>query len=268
MEKIKITRGREGHEAIGTVAWARLSSTVQSKLKNLIYPDSLSEIAPLPDDYCHEWTGKWSCPCHYVNVPKNATQFNLAVDCQDVCCVAKAVNNYTSIIQRNTGNWPKCNYDNYVEPCPVEFLTHFTGDIHQPLHVGYGFDRGGNQQQCYWYGTLTELHAVWDDSIIQKYASEVGNLASDLQNYISQNQANVQAWAQNQQTDQWANESFQFVRTVVYKFNSSSPVMAANANYIPSLGDWYYQQNLPVVKQRLAQAAVRLAVKLDNLFSQ
>ena len=37
------------------------------------------------------------------------------------------------IAEGTTG--PVCNYVKGVEPCPLEFLVHFVGDVHQPLHV-------------------------------------------------------------------------------------------------------------------------------------
>ena len=259
--------GDWGHEAIAHIAYGGLDSSIQSKIKSLIYPKTLEDIAPLPDDYCHSAAGKWSCPCHYVNVPRNALHFDLDVDCAGICCVAKAVNNYTTILQDHQADWATCKYGSGNPPCALEFLTHFSGDIHQPLHVGYGYDRGGNLQNCYWYGELTELHEVWDNKIIEKYASSVDELIQNLQQYISSvGSSQVEQWADNQSTDSWADESFYYVRTTVYKFNSSSPYPAV-PQFTPNLSDWYYNQNLPVVKQRLAQAAVRLQKKLSDLFA-
>ena len=45
----------------------------------------------------------------------------------------------------------------------LKFLVHLIGDLHQPLHVGNGTDRGGNDIKVKWFGEATNLHNVWDD---------------------------------------------------------------------------------------------------------
>jgi hypothetical protein len=40
------------------------------------------------------------------------------------------------------------------------FLSHFIGDIHQPLHVGFLGDEGGNTITVRWYRRKTNLHHV------------------------------------------------------------------------------------------------------------
>jgi hypothetical protein len=42
------------------------------------------------------------------------------------------------------------------------------GDIHQPLHCGFKSNEGGNLITGSFLGTATELHAVWDNGIIQQ----------------------------------------------------------------------------------------------------
>ena len=48
----------------------------------------------------------------------------------------------------------------------LKFLVHFIGDMHQPLHVGRGEDRGGNSIRVRWFGESRNLHSVWDSAII------------------------------------------------------------------------------------------------------
>jgi len=47
----------------------------------------------------------------------------------------------------------------------LAFLGHFVGDVHQPLHVSYSDDRGGNQTRIYYRGERTNLHAFWDRDV-------------------------------------------------------------------------------------------------------
>src|SRR5690554_7476679 len=51
-------------------------------------------------------------------------------------------------------------------------LVHLVGDVHQPLHVGNGKDRGGNDVKVSWFGENSNLHKIWDSEIIdgKKYS--------------------------------------------------------------------------------------------------
>jgi len=49
----------------------------------------------------------------------------------------------------------------------LKYVVHFIGDIHQPLHAGYGDDRGGNSYQLQAFMRGSNLHALWDSGIIK-----------------------------------------------------------------------------------------------------
>jgi hypothetical protein len=40
------------------------------------------------------------------------------------------------------------------------FLSHFMGDIHQPMHVGFTSDEGGNTINLRWFRRKSNLHHV------------------------------------------------------------------------------------------------------------
>ncbi len=58
------------------------------------------------------------------------------------------------------------------------YLIHALGDIHQPLHVGNGLDRGGSLCTVQWREVSSEkvievnLHSVWDDRIFDYVAED------------------------------------------------------------------------------------------------
>ena len=48
------------------------------------------------------------------------------------------------------------------------FIGHFVGDIHQPMHVGYPEDLGGNRHYLeFENGKRTNMHKLWDGQIIE-----------------------------------------------------------------------------------------------------
>ena len=48
----------------------------------------------------------------------------------------------------------------------LKSLGHWVGDIHQPLHVSFLDDRGGNSISV--SGCARNLHAVWDNCLVEQ----------------------------------------------------------------------------------------------------
>uniref|UniRef100_A0A0V0GXC9 Aspergillus nuclease S1 n=1 Tax=Solanum chacoense TaxID=4108 RepID=A0A0V0GXC9_SOLCH len=60
------------------------------------------------------------------------------------------------------------------------------GDIHQPMHVGFTSDAGGNSIDLRWFRHKSNLHHVWDREIIltaakDYYAKDVNLLEEDIE---------------------------------------------------------------------------------------
>lgn len=71
----------------------------------------------------------------------------------------------------------------------LRYLIHVVGDIHQPLHVGNGFDLGGNACQVKWKNYQLNLHSFWDDELVkyvgETYATDGKKPAKYLNDYIN-----------------------------------------------------------------------------------
>jgi len=246
--------GQEGHQIVGDLATGFLTQSAGSAVGLFLGQYTLKDIAPWPDTYDHDAAGKWSGPMHYVNVPRSATVFKMSY-CTDLC-VAKAIVNYTARFTNDAQNPFACDFTKSHEPCALEFLDHFTGDIHQPLHISYDDDRGGNDVIVDFFGKQTNLHSVWDTYMIQKWTADEPTATAELQKYISKNPDFVKQVLSSLDPTVWANESYQITRFVCYNYTSSGGV--------PQLEDEYYQANLPVVKLRLMAAGLRLAQTINN----
>jgi len=259
-----------GHQIIAQIASGLLSDKATDIVTQFIGDRGLPDIAPIPDEYDHTPQGKWSAPCHYCNLPRNATNFTMA-DCPGFC-VVKSIFNYTSILERTQENPTACSFSSGSEPCALIFLVHFVGDVHQPLHVGYGYDEGGNTVAVTWYGTDTFLHPVWDDSIIEKWTDSYEDGASELEQMMQNETALVKHYTSVTNAIDWADESFHYVLSTVYNFTDNGqslefdPLDFEDAD-VPALGDRYYEVNLPIVQQRLIAAGVRLATLLNRVLT-
>ncbi|CAB81266.1 putative bifunctional nuclease [Arabidopsis thaliana] len=163
----------------------------------------------------------------------------------------------------------KCNYEyshNLTEA--LMFLSHYMGDIHQPLHEGFIGDLGGNKIKVHWYNQETNLHRVWDDMIIESaletyYNSSLPRMIHELQAKLKNGWSNdVPSWesCQLNQTacpNPYASESIDLACKYAYR----------NATAGTTLGDYYFVSRLPVVEKRLAQGGIRLAGTLNRIFS-
>lgn len=148
------------------------------------------------------------------------------------------------------------------------FLSHFLGDVHQPLHVGFTGDLGGNTIIVHWYRRKSNLHHVWDTMMIESamktfYNSDLSFMIQSIQENITNNWSNgASSWGicNDNQTacpDPYASESINLACKFAYR----------NATPGSTLGDEYFLSRLPVVEKRLAQGGVRLAAILNRIFS-
>jgi len=148
-----------------------------------------------------------------------------------------------------------------AEPCALEFLVHFIGDIHQPLHVGWENDLGGNECDVTWFGKKTNLHSVWDTSILEKWTTSIPEALDYLHKYIKDHPDIEKQYLESTNPVSWAAESFTSVVKSVYDF----PGTCAS---IPALGEEYYTQHIPIVQQRLIAAGLRLAHLFNTILAE
>ena len=74
-----------------------------------------------------------------------------STDCVNQVCVYGAILNYTSRLTTQQGT---------QQTEALKFLVHFLGDIHQPLHVSFKGDLGGNTLKGTFLGEYGNMHHV------------------------------------------------------------------------------------------------------------
>jgi hypothetical protein len=189
------------------------------------WPDRVRKI----DDYKH--TSVW----HYINVARKDISVHRA-HCPGKGCVTEEIRAMQKRLQRAPGSdWQA-----------LAFLGHFVGDVHQPLHVSYADDRGGNQTRIYYRGERTNLHAFWDRDV----PGLSGTLAKDSALIAS---FPVKASAEESPED-WADESLQKTRDIYRDYKKGARFDDAD---ISADRQW--------IRSRLNLAARRLASLLDQL---
>lgn len=239
--------GREGHHISGMIAWHYLNEKAKVAVTDLLDGESLGLASNWADDIRDDHSYDWAKPLHYVNVPKTATTVDTSRDCQDGKCVIGAIEKYSAILKDKT----KAKADR-VEA--LRFLIHFVEDVHQPMHVSYASDKGGNSLSVTFLAKKTNLHSLWDTGLIQH---KLGNgdwmeLAQEWQQAITPSQ--LANWSAPSSAKDWANESLAITRGLYADLPADH-----------KLGASYYDQNITVVQARLSAAGVRLATLLNSL---
>lgn len=162
------------------------------------------------------------------------------------------------------------------------FVTHFVGDIHQPLHCARKSDKGGNTFHVHFNVSSTQLkhkkeewnlHSVWDDGIIDRALLELynqtrENFESDLIELIdtAETTGDIQAWlscsdGRNKTcTTSWGQESLTDARVWAYRNADDTEVVDGS-----TISKRYYDSRLGVVQRRIAAAGVRLAATLEQV---
>ncbi|GLT91822.1 hypothetical protein SLE2022_096930 [Rubroshorea leprosula] len=260
---------KDGHLITCRIAQSRLSQTAADAVQQLL-PESagndLGSECSWADNVRFRY--RWSAPLHFINTPELCS-YQYSRDCKDLDgekgrCVAAAIKNYTTqLLSYNTA----ASATEYNLTEALLFLSHFMGDIHQPLHVGFAADKGGNTIDVHWYTRKQVLHHVWDYNIIETaeerfYDSNVDELIDAIQQNITSEWADqVKIWetcSQNQTAcpDKYASEGIKAACDWAYK----------GVDEGSTLEDDYFLSRLPIVSWRLAQGGVRLAATLNRIF--
>lgn len=252
--------GQEGHEAVGTIAEARLSAAAKTGVHSILASgDTLASVATWADTVRFT-THKESYNWHFVDIPRSAAGFDDARDCflpNDTQHPGAATDHMNCVVDRITF-FKQVLADTTKTPTErleaLKFIVHFVGDVHQPFHA-VGEARGGNDNKITEFGatqcgsSLCNLHSAWDTGMIVHAGMDTNAYVQHLQQYITANHITA-----NGNPADWADESH----------------AAGNAAWIDNggvLDDAYYNAQMQVVDKRLALAGVRLAALLEEVFA-
>jgi hypothetical protein len=130
-------------------------------------------------------------------------------------------------------------------------LVHLIGDIHQPLHVGNGKDRGGNDFKVNWFNQESNLHKIWDSEIINyqdlSYTEYADWVDQDIFWVESLNDKSVIDWA---------------LESKKIRINGLYP----DTNNLNLSYDYNFQ-HIKTLNRQLLKAGFRLAMILNEIYA-
>ncbi len=173
--------GPEGHRVVGLLAETQFTPGAREKLLAILGSndrEAVAEWCNWPDRWRDTAEGAWSAPLHYINVPRHAAAFEPGRDCGGGHCSAGALRRYA-------GELGDADLPGAQRRRAWGWVCHLAGDIHQPMHNGFGEDRGGNDFPVVFRGRSTNLHAFWDHDLIRSSYTDWRLLPGDLAHLLT-----------------------------------------------------------------------------------
>ncbi len=237
----EISWGQTGHRATGYVAAKYLTETSAKEVSRVLNGESIAEVSTWMDEVRSDPKFNHMSPWHYCTIPTGMTYKEAGTPKNGDILWA---------IEKMVKELKSRELSNAQETINLKILIHLIGDLHQPLHVGNGTDRGGNDVNIQWFKHSSNLHRVWDTEMIKSREHNGVELAD-----FSINQLNddiIKQWQSTTWLD-WAYESSELLDQV-YDFEGNQ------------LGYEYAFNNFQTVKLRIAQAGVRLAGLINDIY--
>jgi hypothetical protein len=268
--------GDEGHEVIGLIADHYLEPEVRNRVRSILAGDDSGLTLR---DIAHEstWADKFrdfdrnTTKVHYLQT-RNWHFVDLeleGVDLNQACfghptlppgmdaaygpaedCVIDKIDQFSAeLVSPKTGAQER--------RLALEFLLHFVGDLHQPLHAADDHDQGGNRKIVSAPGlTPNNLHHDWDTEFVARLGADEAEIAQRLIAEITDSKR--KRWSTGTPTD-WALETFSVAKLHAY---GVLPSPVTRDHY--ELSDQYVSDATAVTAEQLSKAGVRLAWMLNH----
>lgn len=284
-----------GHVVVAEIAYQHLTPTAKYDVNFLIEHGELAKVFPhfTPYVYAAPWPDYLSYDIkassskvqpifkfmkglakswHYIddpiilNVPKNTVPKKVSVN-NSVWAIQYLIKNLQD-------NFAKKSYD--MATLDLIFLTHIVGDVHQPLHNATLYspefpigDVGGNLYHISGVKKISELHALWDESLGRFDQGKGFSPNAGYRPSKSQLQRTAHEFSQlcNQQADlspnDWEKQSHKIAVNFVYPIKN---ILAPKVNGPVSKRYIYLGQQ--IAAKQMCRAGKRLSIILNRIFKQ
>jgi len=173
--------GMLGHRIVGQIAENHLSNKAKKGVKAILGTESLAMASNWGDfiksDPAYNYLYNW----HFVNLPEGLDKQGVYrfLDADTMANVYNRIPEMLAVLKD-----PKSSADR--KKLAMRLVIHLVGDLNQPMHTARKEDLGGNKIYLSWFGEKSNLHRVWDESLIEyqqlsytEYAASIDHATSE-----------------------------------------------------------------------------------------
>ena len=226
---------------IGYMADKQLKKSVRKKVESVLYPMSIARSGTWMDDIKSDHAYDYAYSWHYMT--SKTGEYDESIQ--------EKGGNIFAEINRIKSELKAGDLEPRKEAELLKMLIHMVEDIHQPLHVGTGEDKGCNDVKLEYFGKTTNLHAVWDSGILDGKGMSYSEIGDELSRRV--NKKIISKYRAGTMQD-WLEEAVA-ARPTVYKLPENRKISYA-----------YGYESTPLLEERLIAASVRLAQILEEIY--
>ena len=240
--------GMTGHRVVGEVASTYLSSKARKNVHRILGAESLAMASNWPDfiksDSTYNYMGSW----HYVNLPggldKNGVYQFLKTEKEPN--VYNQIDAMVALLKNKQSTASQ-------QKMALRVLIHLVGDVHQPMHTARKEDLGGNRVYLAWFNERSNLHKIWDESVVDYQQLSYTEYATAI-NHPTKDQ--LKTWRAASLED--------------YVFESYLICNSIYANIKPDqkLSYRYNFEYIDTINEQLLKGGVRLAKIINDIYGK
>lgn len=244
---VSLAWGVQGHRIVGEIADQYLTTKARAEIRKILGNESIAISANWADFIKSDSTFDYLNAWHYINLDSGMSR-------KEILSYLKS-DTATDVYTRMNflvNELKKKNLSMDKKRMYLRLLIHFVGDVHQPMHVGRRQDLGGNRVRVTWFNTPTNLHAVWDESLVNFQQLSYTEYTAAI-NFTTLKQR--LAW-QKQPMSEWIIESYDIAQNLYSEITRPDQRLSYDYNF----------RHIATVNDRLLKGGVRLAGLLNTIF--
>lgn len=239
-----------GHRVVAIIAERNLTPTARAEVTRLLALEKRTSLAEV---------SSWADEVRDLKVPRQPSHSIrlLPVDnaddekkfCDDGSCVTGAIINDIRTLKDHDAR-------DEAKLLALKYLTHFVGDLHQPLHAAAG------GRDVVLDGRKRSLHGIWDATIINSLHLKDDEIAD-----IAEQRHAGSSYSGDQDVEAWALEGRAIVQQqILPETGGYKPGWKKEDIITPVLPHEYPKMKQAVVLERLGAAGSRLAAVLNQIY--
>ena len=194
-----------------------------------------------PSPFWQKKAGPW----HYTTVPAGTSWSEVGPRPQGDAITA--LRSFREVLR--SGDEPRVQ-----QQLALRFSIHIIQDLHQPLHVGNGRDRGGNDIRLRVNGRSSNLHRVWDSTILASRGDSDARWVARLTRNLADSSVLADCSAD---PEQWILGSIELREALYQELEEGSGALVLDGDYLA--------RHLPAVERQLERAVVATACWLNQV---